>query len=289
MSLPSTALLVSTCLLWAAATAAQPRPPPREKKERQATLPRDASESKPQVRVAVGVLTSLLFDAPLATAQVKDRKRFTRLDVGQSAIYLEPALAPAATERLELHVVFADGREAVLLLVSHPTEVDTRVDFAHPERSATACERELAATRSRCEAQARCEDSGPGALALSGDLEDEIQRTNITWRTNAATLTPSTGDMYKLPHWWVLTVPVTNTGPAPWTPASARLAPSIALSPWVVLPSGTVVAPGEKVKFAVELKLPINGAPLAPDAKHVLTLCDTAEERCLSATLVVSP
>ncbi|HYH96091.1 DUF2381 family protein [Hyalangium sp.] len=292
MSLPGTALLVCTVLLWATASTAQPRPP-REKKERQASLLRAPADPVSHVRLAAGVLTSLSFNAALARVQVEGRERFTRLDVGERAIYLEPALELAPTERLALHVTFADGREAVLLLVPHPTEVDTRVDFTLPERSAETCELDLAATRARCEAQSQelerqfqetCATHGPALLALAGDMNGEFSKTSFAWASTAM-LHAHAGVKYRLGRWVVLTVQVENRGTALWTPARARLTfgthPPIPVQ--VVFPSRTGLAPGATARIALELKLPVPGAPHVLGAKHDLTLCDSTEERCLSA------
>jgi uncharacterized protein (TIGR02268 family) len=292
MSLPGTALFVCTVLLWATASTAQPRPP-REKKERQASLLHASADPVSQVRLAGGVLTSLSFNVALARAQVEGRERFTRMDVGERAIYLEPALELAPTARLALHVTFADGREAVLLLVPHPTEVDTRVDFTLPERSAEACERDLAATRARCEAQsqelerqlqATCENTGPALLALAGDMEKGVSKTFFAWKSTAL-LHAHPGAKYRLGGWVVLTVQVENRGTALWTPARARVTfgthPPIPAR--VVFPSQTALAPGATAHIAVELKWPAPGAPHVLGAKHDMTLCDSTEERCLSA------
>ncbi|MFL5347846.1 MAG: DUF2381 family protein [Hyalangium sp.] len=289
MSLPSTSWLACACLLWAAATTAQPRPQ-REKKERQATLLRGPAEPVPQVRVGANVLTSLFFNAPLSSAQVEGRERFTRLDVGERALYLEPALELASTERLALHLTFADGREAVLLLVSHPSEVDTRVDFTLPERSAETCERELATTLAHCEAQrreledlqARNAEASPGLLALADSLDEDIQRENLEVRDTPAMLHLVQGMTYRLRGWVVLTVHVQNTGKAPWTPVRAQLTPAApGVRVRVVFPSQAALAPGAQASVAIELKLPAPGALHEPGAKHELALCDSTEARCL--------
>ncbi|WP_224363610.1 DUF2381 family protein [Hyalangium versicolor] len=287
MSLPSTAWLACACLLWAAATSAQSRAP-REKKERQASLLRGPTVPAPQVRVAAGVLSSLFFNAPLASAQLEGRERFTRLDVGERALYLEPALELAPTERLALHLVFADGREAVILLIPHPSEVDTRVDFALPERSADACEHELATTLARCEAQSQelkelQSQRSPGALALAGSFDQWILRTYLPKSDSPGPLTLVRGRTYRLRGWVVLTLSVRNTSAAPWTPTLAFLTPAApGVRVWMVFPANAAVAPGAEAEIAIELKLPAPGKLREPGAKHDLTLCDSARERCLS-------
>ncbi|WP_224247452.1 DUF2381 family protein [Hyalangium gracile] len=288
MSLPSTAWLACACLLWAAATPAQPRAP-RERKERQASLLRDPAEPVPQVRVAAGVLTSLSFNAPLARAQAEDHERFHRLDLGERALYLKPALDLAATERLALHLTFVDGRKAVLLLISHPTEVDARVDFVLPERSAEACERELASTLARYEARSRelekiqgqCAETGPALLALAGSFQREIRRKILPTSDSPALLRFSKGWAYRLRGWMVLTGRVTNTGTAPWMPVRAHLTPAEpGVQVRVVFPTKAALRAGAGADIAIEVKVP--GELLAPSTLHDLTLCDGAQERCLS-------
>jgi uncharacterized protein (TIGR02268 family) len=288
MSLPSTAWLACVCLLWAVATPAQPRAP-REKKERQVPLLRGPAEPPPQVRVAAGVLTSLSFNVPLAGARLESRERFTRMDVGASALYLEPALELAPTERLALHVTFADGREAVLFLVSDPNVVDSRVDFTLPERSAEASQRDMATTLALCEARSRqleelqawCEDANLTLLALAGMLDDfTIEAVEL--RERPAMLHILRMKTYRLLGWLVLTVEVRNTGAAPWIPSRAQLTPAVpGARVRVVFPEATL-PPGATTRVAIEVQWRTPGAAPRPGATYALRLCDNAEEHCLS-------
>jgi hypothetical protein len=99
-------------------------------------------------------------------------------------------------------------------------------------------------------------------------------------------LDPTESRQYRFRQWVVLTMRVHNEGAVPWTPARAQLTPATAppIPVRVVFPSRAAIAPGADAPVAVELELPASGGPHAADATYELTLCDSAEERCLSTS-----
>lgn len=92
---------------------------------RQLVLPTSATGPVPEVRVALEVPTTIIFDAALARDSVKldgEGTRIRRVDVGDKSIILEP-LVELGQERVLLRVRFVDGAapaEATLSLVSDP-------------------------------------------------------------------------------------------------------------------------------------------------------------------------
>jgi uncharacterized protein (TIGR02268 family) len=207
-----------------AAAAQQPQPLGRERQERQVAVPSSSSEPVPEVRVAAGIATTLVFDAPIDRASVEvegQRTRFRLVDVGERTLFLEPLVVPGDGERLGVRVRYKDGASpayAVLALVSHPTEVDTRVDLARMQRSPAVLEAALA----------WCEAGGPANLVLSGRLDRDAVRV---WPIDIA---PSSqvqagmrlkdGTGYRASTWALAVVRVHNLpGQQPWTAGEARL------------------------------------------------------------------
>ncbi|WP_395848338.1 DUF2381 family protein [Cystobacter fuscus] len=127
-----------------------PAPPARERQERQVVVSSSPDEPVPEVRVAAGIATTLVFNVPIDRASVEvegQRTRFRLVDVGERTLFLKPLVPPGDGERLGVRVRYKDGVSpafAVFALVSHPTVVDTRVDVARIQRSPEVLEAELA-------------------------------------------------------------------------------------------------------------------------------------------------
>ncbi|MDC0712935.1 DUF2381 family protein [Stigmatella sp. ncwal1] len=175
MSQPTPQRVVALCLLVAVCATAQPQRPVRQRQERRVSLPASPGEPVPEVRVAAGYLTTLMFNAPLERDSLEaDRTRFRWMDAGERTLVLEPATELGSGERLVVKVRFKDRAlpaQAVLALVAHPTEVDGTVEV---DRRANTSEALLAALAQKSaeleELKVRCEESGPVGLVLSGWL-----------------------------------------------------------------------------------------------------------------------
>ncbi|EAU68572.1 hypothetical protein STIAU_8774 [Stigmatella aurantiaca DW4/3-1] len=141
------------------------------------SLPANPGEPVPEVRVATGYLTTLMFNAPLERDSLEaDRTRFRWMDAGERTLILEPAAELGSGERLVVKVRFRDKAlpaQAVLALVAHPTEVDGTVEV---DRRANTSEALLAALAQKSaeleELKVRCEGGGPAGLVLSGWLPE---------------------------------------------------------------------------------------------------------------------
>jgi len=225
------AVLALVPLLASALAGAQPRPAARERQmvnTRQLVLPNSATGSLPEVRVARGMPTTIIFDAALARDFVKlegEGTRIRRVDVGDTSVTVEP-LVELGQERALLRVRFVDGAapaEAALALVSDPALVDSHVRVGRRAHSAEELEKDLAEVRARCEAQkvelaelrARCEANGLVALVLAGllgkdDLKDAGRLISDAQESGASGLKMTTESWVKVaPKWMLLAVVVT--------------------------------------------------------------------------------
>jgi uncharacterized protein (TIGR02268 family) len=176
------------------------------------------------VRVAAGIATTLVFDAPIDRASVEVEGRATRfrlVDPGERTLFLEPLVAPRDGERLVVRVRYKDGvfpAYATFALVSHPAQVDTRVDVVRHQRTPEMLEVALA----------QCEAAGPTRLVLSGQLDrNGVQAKEFLVKPppgNKSGLAAGRGTGYRATGWALVAVPVSNLpGQKPWAPGSARL------------------------------------------------------------------
>jgi uncharacterized protein (TIGR02268 family) len=169
--------LLPALLLLASTVDAQPQPPARQRQDRRVALPTTSEEPAPEVRVAVGNLTTLVFNAPLDRDTLEvDRTRFKLADMGEHSLNLEPATELGSGERLVVKVRFKDRAlpsQAIIALVSHAIEMDGRVEV---DRRANTPEALLAALAQKEaeleELTTRCSGSGPVGLMLAGWLNE---------------------------------------------------------------------------------------------------------------------
>ena len=121
-------------LAWSCVAVAQP-PVARVRREQQLVLSERPAGGELELRLAPGVLSLLRFDAEVVRAELKGAagaERLVRLEVAARSLQIEPLREVAAKEELKLEVVLAQASvhfRLVFSLVSHPTEVDTRVDL----------------------------------------------------------------------------------------------------------------------------------------------------------------
>ncbi|AEI62615.1 hypothetical protein LILAB_03450 [Corallococcus macrosporus] len=83
-----------------------------------------ATAPVPELRIAAGLATLLIFDAPLdrGAMELEGRSRFRLVDVGERILALEPLEDLGRGERLMLRVRYADGaspEQGVFALVTH--------------------------------------------------------------------------------------------------------------------------------------------------------------------------
>ncbi|RKH45148.1 DUF2381 family protein [Corallococcus sicarius] len=227
-------------LLLGAAVPAQPAPVPREPQERRVVLPDSATGAVPELRVAAGVVTLLLFDTPLdrGSVELEGRARFQFVDTGERMLALVPATDLRTGEQLGLRVRFADGASpdsAVFVLVSQPSVVDARVRVFRRAQSLAVLQAELAEARAQLEAQrvelARLRSSGeaggPAGFALAGLLDSSGVRALDAVVDSSTQVASALGVQAALSFraglWGAVSITVRNDGREPWTPLEARL------------------------------------------------------------------
>ncbi|ATB50983.1 DUF2381 family protein [Corallococcus macrosporus] len=99
-----------------------------------------------EVRISPGVGTLLLFDTPVARAELENEQRFTRVRLAGDTLTLMPSASVEDSEALRLTVHFADGAapaSATFRLVPHPTLADRQVEIHRHARSADSLHAEL--------------------------------------------------------------------------------------------------------------------------------------------------
>ncbi|HEX8703214.1 MAG TPA: DUF2381 family protein, partial [Myxococcaceae bacterium] len=173
MSLPDRRRLLVLTLLFGGPAAAQLPVPSRQRQDRRVSLPSLPDEPVPELRVAAGNLTTLVFNALLDRDSLElDRTRFKLVDVGERSINLLPSTELGSGERLVLKVRFKDRvlpSQAVFALVSHPSEVDGSVEVDRRSDTPEALQAALAQKDAELGAlKVRCMANGPAGLVLSG-------------------------------------------------------------------------------------------------------------------------
>nr|WP_163782335.1 DUF2381 family protein [Myxococcus vastator] len=100
----------------------------------------------PEVRISPGMGTLLLFDTPVARAELEGEKHFTRVRLAGDTLTLMPSASVEEREELRMTVHFADGAapaSATFRLVPHPTLADRQVEVHRQARSADSLHAEL--------------------------------------------------------------------------------------------------------------------------------------------------
>ncbi|WP_407667513.1 DUF2381 family protein [Myxococcus dinghuensis] len=288
------ALLRPVALLFfllSVAASAQPAPTARERQDRRVVLSNGAAPV-PELRVAAGFLTNIVFEAPLdrGSVEVEGRERFRLVDVGERVLALEPAADLGPGERLGLRVRFAAGAaqgQGIFVLVSHPGEVDARVEVFRQQDSVELLRAELVEARAQLKAQAEelqavralRATEGPTGLILSGMLNGRglkvrhIQPTPTKSESRGEQLKVENGTTFRASTWAAITVEVRNLGANDWTPTSARVVNSQggtsldALSIRMALPR---IEPNKSGRVVIETEVP----PWPPGESCVMELRD---------------
>ncbi len=209
-------------LLTGAVAVAQPLPPVREGRQRRIVLPASPGLSAPEVYVAPGVLTTLVFDVPLNRDSVDLDERvplFGLVEPAERLLTLEPKAELGPKKKVGLRVRLKDGTAVALILASHPTQVDTRLEVSRP-RSYEALEAEFA------ELQARCAASSPTSLVLARLLDATIrgERFEASTEGNTHGLSVEDGIGYRSRSWALVSISVLNLpGQRAWRPERVRL------------------------------------------------------------------
>lgn len=218
---------------------------------RSITLAASPGEPLPEVRVAAGRKTLIVFDAALEKSSVQlDLTRVALVDVGERSLIIEPVVNPGTDERWVLRVRYADGASpewAAFALVSHPSEVDMQLEVLRQRQTLESCQAELA--------RARAEGRRAGVWVLADRLRgSSVQSLKIV-------SSKAQGWVYRFED-GLLLVPQgrLGAGQRPWTPISATLRAQAGSKEEVRVLSVQVregpPVPGELPLVAVETVLP---------------------------------
>ncbi|MDC0711942.1 DUF2381 family protein [Stigmatella sp. ncwal1] len=285
-------MTLALCLLVAAPAFAQLPSPHRQRQDRRVSLPTQPGEPPPEVHVAPGYITVLMFNSPLERDSLEvDRTRFKWVDLGERTLNLEPAAELGASERLVVKVRFKDRAlpsQAVLGLVAHPTEVDGRVEVDRRANTPEALLNALTLKTAEVEdLKARCEENGPVGLALSGWLtRDTSPIVIIEQEPSAETrgLQFRRGVGFQGGRSTLVTFHLLNRpDQRPWTLGQARLTEAgggaaTVLSAQMRPPS---LAPGEKGLVVLEAAT----APWVRGTEFSVELADASGQRLLFLNL----
>ncbi|MFP2964150.1 DUF2381 family protein [Myxococcus sp. 1LA] len=234
------------------------------------------SDPVPELRVAAGVLTTLVFDAPLdrGSVELEGRERFRLVDAGDRSLVLEPAVDLGPGERLGLRVLFAGSSsqtQGSFVLVTHGAEVDTRVEVFRRKDSVELLHAELADMRAQLNAQAEelqmlralRDSSGPSGLFMSGMLDHRgVIAGRIlagAKRASGESLTLVDGTSFRASNWAIIGVAVRNDGKKPWVPGTARIVSArggTEVGVLAVRSSLPRISPGESGLVLVETEVP---------------------------------
>jgi uncharacterized protein (TIGR02268 family) len=216
-----------------------------------------------EVHVARGVLTNLVFDMPLdeSSMELENRvSRFKRAAVAEDLISVEPSVELGPEERLGLRARLKDGTLVSLVLTSHPTQVDGRVDVERP-RSREALLAELAQKEAELSVlRTRAVAVGPVGWVFAGLLDHKGVRTTRFFGKvspdSQSGLKLEGGVCHRAKAWALVTMQVQNIpGQKPWAPGRARVYGAVRLEMKVlgVHPAKPLLAPGESSLLIVEL------------------------------------
>ncbi|MCP3105517.1 DUF2381 family protein [Myxococcus sp. K15C18031901] len=276
-------------LLLGVTASAQPVPAARERQDRRVVLSNGAAPV-PELRVAAGVATLLLFDAPLdrGSVEMEGRERFRLVDVGERVLALEPAADLGTGERLGLRIRFANGAaqgQGIFVLVSHPTEVDARVEVFQQQDSVELLRAELVEARAQLKAQVEelhtfrtlRDAGGPTGLIMTGALDfSGVQGSRVKvvrQKGHGKFLVADDVTSFRASTWAAMSVEVRNTGRPPWAPTTARIVNSksgIGVAVRSIRSALPRIASGESGMVVVETEVP----PWAPGEMCFLELSE---------------
>ncbi|ADO73914.1 DUF2381 family protein [Stigmatella aurantiaca] len=237
-------LSLALALLWGAVARAEPtHDGGRVERLRAVTLASNPADPLPEVHVAGDKPTVLVFPAPIqAKTLTFDESRIRVLEAGALSVLVQAVTDLKEGERHEIGVFFADGRapsRAAFVLVTHPSEVDARIDVQRPEPPAAPCS---------TESQPRV--PLPEDFVLLGYVGDKgvsvlpIKDVDELAQGFAA----SEGKLYFGKGWALVSVRVRNRSTHPkWTPREATFTRSLgpSLKARLVMEGGGMIEPGE--------------------------------------------
>ncbi|HSP80979.1 MAG TPA: DUF2381 family protein [Myxococcaceae bacterium] len=247
-------LAVVALLGWSPVVMGQ-APVARVEREQLLVLSERPARAELEVRVALGVTTLVRVDAELVEVKREGLGEAVWVDVAANSLQVELRRALAPGERLPLELLLEEGgvrTRVELLLVSHPSEVDTRVSVQlRPRLPRTAMAPERTRPPQGHESFARFVHSG-----LMG--EEGVTNSNFQGVANGKEVRAEAVRDYRTAGGRVLAIQVFNPeGGRPWLASEAvRISPMGAVlpgsKPWAVYMEGPI-APGSRGLMVVPL------------------------------------
>jgi uncharacterized protein (TIGR02268 family) len=258
LSLPATLAISFALLLVGVEARAQPSPA-RARRERTVTITGNPADPPHEIRVARGVATVLVFKSRINGHAIEaDKTRVKILEAGVWAILFELVIDLGRDERLVLGVPFSDGQQAVFVLVSSPSEVDTRINVVRREQTIESCQAELAETQARCSKFSPARIARAGLLTPKGVIAHDIKEcSGETWMVNG--LRCAEGTAYRAETWGLVALMISNDSDQPmWVPQEATLKgmKTGALVKGTVEMEPAQIGPGEAEWVFVEIEPP---------------------------------
>ncbi|WAM25992.1 MULTISPECIES: DUF2381 family protein [Myxococcus] len=227
-------------------TAAPSLPPatPWAPAARRLTVGLHASRSAtppPEVRISPGMGTLLLFDTPVARAELEGEKQFTRVRLAGDTLTLMPSASVEDSEELRLTVHFSDGAapaSATFRLVPHPTLADRQVEVHRQARSADSLhaellekEEELRRLRSELARMEAAQNLPDGLTGMLATRQLDVNGVRARWRREQLMLHPrnalnvTNATTYRAAAQVAVAVDARLRGGEPWEARSATLVP----------------------------------------------------------------
>ncbi|MDC0714760.1 DUF2381 family protein [Stigmatella sp. ncwal1] len=245
-------LSLALALLWGAAARAEPTPGGRAERTRAVTV--NPAEPLPVVRVAQGTMTLLFFPAPIQKKTLTfDESRIRVLDAGELSVIVQAVTDFKEGERHEIGVFFADGRapsRAAFVLVTDPSEVDTRIDVQRPEPPAAPCPSEAQPRVPQPEdfvLLGYVDKRGVSVVPIK-DVEDEAQGLSTT-----------SGLFYRGQGWALVSLKIENhSTKSMWAPREATFTGTrgLSLQARLVVDGEGVIEPGAVGRVLAVVDMP---------------------------------
>jgi uncharacterized protein (TIGR02268 family) len=193
-----------------------------------------------ELRIRPGLLTTLLFGAPLRLAgmEVEEYEHFVRVRVLEDMLVLLPSGSLGAGKRLRLKVRFAEGTlpaSADFILVVDATRAEQQVNVELQPEVPSACWREAEAERigaRQCQAEVERERKRPDGLTgllANGIMDDrgvparELRAGERFTQLPGQPLKVWDATSYRARGVVAVALKVTNLSERPWTAAGAEL------------------------------------------------------------------
>ncbi|HYO64896.1 MAG TPA: DUF2381 family protein, partial [Archangium sp.] len=245
-------------LVMGTTVAAEPASSARERLECSVVVVSRPGEPVPEVRAAAGVTTWLRFDAPIDRESLELDglgARVRLVDVGEHTVAVELLQELEPGRRLSVRVRYRDGaapQQAVLALVSHPTQVDKEVEVVRRPAPPVVL---------------NVEGGGPGGSPEQGDTRG-LRATRFRARIppgNTSGLKVRSSEGYRTTSHAFIRLVIRNLpGQKPWTLGAVRFScvDGTAVGVRHIRLDKSPLQPGDTGEVVVETEAPVSSQTL---------------------------